>query len=67
MSRDRLHDTPHDKGVWITGAALAAPVIPAVAARKQRRMVAGREKALPWLERVSPGLGSQVVRRMKET
>lgn len=67
MRRDRLHDTPHDKGVWITGAALAAQVMPAVAARKERRVVAGREETPLWLERASPGLESQVVRRMKET
>ena len=51
----------------MTAAALAAQVIPAVAARKELVVVAGREKALLWLERVSPGLVSQIVRRVKLT
>lgn len=51
----------------MTAPALAAQVIPAVAARKERLVVAGREKALLWLERVSPELASQLARRVKIT
>jgi NAD(P)-dependent dehydrogenase (short-subunit alcohol dehydrogenase family) len=51
----------------MTAGALAAQVVPAVVARKERVVVAGREKALLYLERVSPGLISQIVRRVKVT
>lgn len=49
----------------MSATALAAQVVPAVVARKPRIVVAGREKALLYLERLSPSLVSQIVRRVK--
>ncbi|HEX6631879.1 MAG TPA: hypothetical protein VF048_12350, partial [Gemmatimonadaceae bacterium] len=56
-----------ESGRGMTAGALAAQVVPAVVARRERLVVAGREKALVYLERVSPGLVSQIVRRVKIT
>lgn len=47
--------------------AVAAQVVEAVAARKGRLVLAGRQKALVYLEKVSPGLVSEIVRRVKVT
>lgn len=75
MERDALgkdgHPHPHadradDTDRGMSAAALAAQVIPAVAARKPQLVVAGREKALLYLERLSSGLASGVLQRMKE-
>lgn len=56
-----------EPGRGMTPGALAAQVVPAVVARKDRVVVAGREKALVYLERMSPGLAAQVLRRVKLT
>lgn len=56
-----------DMARGMSAAALAAQVVPAVVARKPRLVVAGREKALVYLERLSPSLVSQLVRRVKLT
>lgn len=59
-------DPAHDADRGMSAAALAAQVIPAIAARKPHLVVAGRGKALLYLERLTSGLASGVLQRTKE-
>ncbi|MDF1761888.1 MAG: SDR family oxidoreductase [Oleibacter sp.] len=51
----------------MTPESFAARVIRGVSARKERLMIAGKEKILVYLTRLSPALVSQIVRRIRVT